>query len=189
MLAVVAVLALPAPALAHDQLVGSAPADGEVVAGSPTQIVLTFSAAVLEIAPAILVRDSAGSTVLETVPLVEGADVRARLPLPLGPGAYSVSWRVVSQDGHPIEGTVSFTVAGAAGTAADDAAPADDDAAPAGSADDPTAQPDADDPAAQAAPSRAVPPAAVVALTLGVLATAGAVAILLLRRRRDIPPR
>ncbi|HET8760492.1 MAG TPA: copper resistance protein CopC [Nitrospiria bacterium] len=31
----------------------------------------------------------------------------------LAPGAYTVSWRVVSHDGHPTEGRFPFTVSGA----------------------------------------------------------------------------
>jgi hypothetical protein len=43
-------------------------------------------------------------------PRVEGADVTMALR-PLGPaGRYEVQYRVVSSDGHPVEGVVAFTL-------------------------------------------------------------------------------
>ena len=44
---------------------------------------------------------------------VRGRTVDVRLPHG-GPGAYTVVYRVVSKDGHPVSGRVSFTVAGGA---------------------------------------------------------------------------
>ncbi len=127
-------------ALAHEQLVESSPAEGEVLADSPSEIVLTFTADVLPISPIILVRDSAGNVVHDDEPVVEGNVVSTQLPK-LADGAYQVVWRVVSGDGHPIEGTVGFAVGSAmdptpsqSPTEAVSGQPGDDDAIePAGS--------------------------------------------------------
>ena len=96
-------------ALAHEQLVESSPGEGEVLADPPAEVVLTFTADVLPISPIILVRDAAGNVVHDDEPVVEGSVVSTTLP-ELADGAYQVVWRVVSGDGHPIEGTVDFTV-------------------------------------------------------------------------------
>ncbi len=41
----------------------------------------------------------------------------APIPSPLGAGVYRVEWRIVSEDGHPIDGTYRFTVATSGDTA------------------------------------------------------------------------
>lgn len=101
---------LARPAAAHDQLLVSSPADGAVLAVPPTEIALTFSADVIPVASAVLVGNAAGDAVPVSGPTVDGPDVVAALPTGLQDGAYTVTWRVVSSDGHPIEGTLSFAV-------------------------------------------------------------------------------
>lgn len=108
-----------APALAHDQLVGSSPGDGEVLQRPPREVALTFTSDVLPIGPTVLVRDAAGRSVQDGEPAVEGSVVTTSLPTDLADGAYVVVWRVVSGDGHPIEGALTFTV----GVRQDDAGP------------------------------------------------------------------
>ncbi|MCD7101906.1 copper resistance CopC family protein [Pseudoclavibacter sp. 13-3] len=100
---------------AHDVLASSDPAAGATLATAPTQVSLTFNNEVLTgVANQIQVHGPDGSSVagdglasvdrrVVTVPVTATAD-----------GAYSVAWHVVSSDGHPVEGTFSFTV-GAAG--------------------------------------------------------------------------
>lgn len=132
--AALALLAGTAPAWAHTALESSTPADGASVAQAPREIALTFT----EDVPAD------GATVTVTGPdradrvagPVTGDGGTLTVPLqPLGPaGTYTVTYRVVSDDGHPVEGTVTFTLTtpgSAASTAA--AAPASP-AAPATSA-------------------------------------------------------
>jgi len=103
-----------APASAHDQLLSSDPADGAVLDAPPAAVTLTFSAEILPISPTIIVRDAAGTAVVDAEPSVAGAVVTQPLPPGLPSGAFSVTWRVVSADGHPIEGTFAFTVASSA---------------------------------------------------------------------------
>ncbi len=104
-----------APASAHDQLLSSDPADGAVLDAPPVAVTLTFSAEILPISPTVLVRDSAGAVVVDAEPSVTGAVVTQSMPPTVAAGLYSVAWRVVSADGHPIEGTFAFTVASPAG--------------------------------------------------------------------------
>lgn len=111
LLAVVGVVAVGVGAQAHDVLVGSDPAEGAVLDEAPTSIVLSFSNAPLAVGSAITVVDGAGATVTQGEGTVDGTDVVLELGTPLPAGDLEVRWRVASSDGHPIEGTIPFTVA------------------------------------------------------------------------------
>ena len=113
-LLILAVLA-PAPlAQAHDSLVSSTPESGQVLSAAPSQVSLTFSAAISEEFAQVAVVDAAGTTYQDGSPAVAGAVVtQAVRPLPPGSDV-TVSYRVVSSDGHPVGGTVVFTVAAGA---------------------------------------------------------------------------
>lgn len=134
-LAVVAALVLAlttAPAaLAHDVLLESSPADGARLASSPREITLTFSADLLATGAAMVVSDDAGATVAEAPAEVDGRVAAVSLEEELPAAGYTVTWSVVSSDGHRIDGDLTFTVegpaegtgsAGSAGSTATDAA-------------------------------------------------------------------
>ncbi len=108
-LAVVPVLGVASPALAHDQLIGTAvevdPADG-----SADAVRLTFSNSIIEVGTEILITSPDGDDATDGDPLVDGPDVTQPLADDLAPGVYSAAWRVVSSDGHPIEGAFALTV-------------------------------------------------------------------------------
>ena len=105
-----ALLALPAPAQAHDTLLSSDPEDGSTLETSPEEIALTYSADILEVSPLVRITDESGTELAEIVPTIEGPVATATLPEPLPAGTHTVQWRVVSSDGHPIEGTFTLTV-------------------------------------------------------------------------------
>lgn len=180
--ALVAVLgpALAAPAVhAHDQILESNPADGATLDAPPVAVVLTFNADILPIAPAVLVRDAAGAVVLDAEPAVAGPVATAPLPADLAPGVYAVSWRVVSQDGHPIQGSFTFAVADTPAPAP--AAPTT--TPPAGTATTPATMTPS---VASPSPETSADESGAVPLAIGALAalgTVGVVVILLLRRR------
>ncbi|MBE1489330.1 copper resistance CopC family protein [Plantactinospora soyae] len=103
-----------APASAHAQLLGSDPKADSTVGAPLTEITLLFND---------LVRGDY-STVVLTGPdgrrhgagQPRAVDKRVHLPIsPLRSGGYRVAYRVVSADGHPIEGQFRFTVALAPG--------------------------------------------------------------------------
>ncbi len=109
-LAAVALLAVAAPAAAHDVLIGSDPADGASLASAPSQVALQFNSNPQPGFATVAVIGPDGSAWQTGEPRVEGANVTAGLR-PLGPaGRYEVRYRVVSSDGHPIEGVVAFTL-------------------------------------------------------------------------------
>jgi copper transport protein len=108
----VVALAFPAAASAHARLVGSKPADGAVLATPPADVRLLFDDAVRPAGGDRAV-DSAGRSVLGGPARLLGGNDRALLiPLRSGlaRGAYTVRWRVISDDGHLIEGVLAFGV-------------------------------------------------------------------------------
>lgn len=109
-LAVMSLLAAAAPASAHDRLVSSDPANGAVLTTAPATITLTYNAELLPTGAQVAITDAAGSTVATGAPQVADTTVTAPLPADLPAGGYDVAWRVVSSDGHPIEGKFAFTL-------------------------------------------------------------------------------
>lgn len=114
-LALTALLLLFAsPAQAHDQLVDANPSEGETVEAGIIDIELRFSDDVLGIGQ--------GNEILVIGPIGEQSELRnnscassdddlvsTQVDLDT-PGDYTISWRVVSGDGHPITGIQRFTV-------------------------------------------------------------------------------
>jgi methionine-rich copper-binding protein CopC len=113
--AVISVLAVQhataCPAAAHAELATSEPAPGSTVRNAPASIRLTFTEAVAQPA-AVAVRGPDGRTTSTGDADIADTDVTQALD-DAGPGRYTVAYQVTSVDGHPIEGVVEFTVAGA----------------------------------------------------------------------------
>lgn len=99
-----------APAQAHDQLVQSSPAPDSALDASPTDITLSYSANIMEIGPMIVLQDAAGQDWATGEPVIDGTTVTSTIDEALPDGAYAINWRVVSSDGHPITGTIAFTI-------------------------------------------------------------------------------
>jgi copper resistance protein C len=113
-----ATLVAPAPAFAHAVLVDSSPKQGAQVEKVPVQVALKFDEPVRE--PAfVAVTAPDGSSVVDGDPHVVGAIVSQAVK-DGGDGSYTIAYRVVSADGHPVTGEVTFGV-GAAARTADDA--------------------------------------------------------------------
>ncbi|EIV91206.1 uncharacterized protein, copper resistance protein CopC-like protein [Frankia sp. QA3] len=113
-------LALAAPAAAHSRLVATTPAANSVLPAAPGEITLTFNESVSARYTHVAATRADGTSVASGATLVEGATVRQPLTA-LGDGRYTVSYQAVSEDGHPIGGTFTFTVAGRASPPAGDA--------------------------------------------------------------------
>ncbi|MDZ4092917.1 MAG: copper resistance protein CopC [Arthrobacter sp.] len=119
-----ALLGAVAPASAHDAAESTSPATGATVAAPPEQVSVTFNKNPLALGSQILVNDPAGTNwadgAVEIVDNVASQKLKAGAPA----GAYTVLWRVASSDGHPIEGSFTFTAsAGAPGSPAVAAVP------------------------------------------------------------------
>jgi copper resistance protein C len=134
--ACVALLLGAAPAYAHARLESSTPADGSSVANAPDTVSLTFSDDIqAEFASMTLVGPD--GTNYQTGDVSASGGTITTSGKPLGPtGAYTIGYRVVSDDGHPVQGKVAFTLtapgpAAATAAAAPAAAPATPEPAPA----------------------------------------------------------
>jgi methionine-rich copper-binding protein CopC len=148
------------PAAAHDELLSSDPSEAGVLTALPSRAILTFTGPVAEVHE-VTVTGPDGS-VTNGAATSTGPEVRQNLWA--GPdGTYTMTYDVVSSDGHEIAGEVRFEVGGAA------AVGVGDDGAGASSARD------AD--GSDGALRDAVVPASVVLLS-------GACALVLWQRRR-----
>lgn len=107
-LSLVAGLASASAAYAHASLIRSEPADRAVVAQSPSRVALTFNEPVSPLVFRLL-RPNGDATELKEV-AADNASVTIALPEGLGPGTHLVSWRVVSADGHPVGGALTFSI-------------------------------------------------------------------------------
>lgn len=107
-----AVLAGAAPASAHNVLRSTRPADGATVDTTPTTVTLTFSARVTQLVR-VAVTGPDGKAVTTGPPRPAGTTVTQSLT-PGPAGRYTVAYRVISPDGHPVTGTVTFTATTAA---------------------------------------------------------------------------
>ncbi|GGL28178.1 copper resistance protein CopC [Phycicoccus endophyticus] len=102
------VFAAPAAALpAHAQLVSTDPEDGASV-GTLEQVTLTFSEEVNDRFLQVRVEGPDGDET-DGAPRVEGTSVEQQLVTDLPAGEHTVTYRVVSVDGHPVSGSLSFT--------------------------------------------------------------------------------
>lgn len=107
------------PAAAHAVLESSDPAQGSQLAAAPANVTLTFSEEVGLAERSLQVTDPRGRRVDDGKPAHADGDprtIRVELPAELGKGSYTVSWRVVSADGHPASGTFAIGVGVPAGT-------------------------------------------------------------------------
>ena len=117
-LALLFLLLTALPAQAHADFVSSNPSDGSVVQSFPSEISLTFNEELLTIG------DESVNTIsligLDEIEIslssaeVTGANLVATVAgdaAALPAGKYRVSYRVVSADGHPVKGEISFEVA------------------------------------------------------------------------------
>jgi hypothetical protein len=108
-----------AAAQAHDVIESASPADGSTVATVPASVVLTFDHTPIEVGTEIQVKDPTGTNQADGPARIVDTNVTQALKPGAPAGKYTVVWRVVSADSHPIEGTFTFTAkAPGSGTAA-----------------------------------------------------------------------
>jgi methionine-rich copper-binding protein CopC len=125
-------------ASAHNYLVSSSPAAGSTIDAPPSEVTLTFNDVILDLAAAGGGGGDAssgsaaagGSSVVQvTGPDGQGTHFETgcatdsgrtvSVPVALGgSGQYTVTWRVVSADGHPVSDSIAFTYQAPAGATA-----------------------------------------------------------------------
>ncbi len=107
-------LCLATGASAHASLVATDPSDGSVAAEAPKMVQLRFNESV---APAVVsLIDAAGKKRTDIVVKAVDQSILVTLPEDLPRGTQVVSYRVISQDGHPVGGSLIFSIGAATGT-------------------------------------------------------------------------
>jgi hypothetical protein len=98
---------------AHAQLSSSNPAKNQIVRTLPSLVWLEFDGDLLSFGDKqihkITVTNSRKKRVDIGGPIVGGARISTKLKAGLPAGKYFVSYRVVSEDGHPVEGSYTFS--------------------------------------------------------------------------------
>jgi copper transport protein len=112
------VAAFPSTALAHSSVESTSPEAGSVVTKSPRQVSITFDQGVTVPNGGVRVLNERAERIGTEKPRTNASPnqintISVAVPI-LADGAYVVSWRAVSEDGHPIRGAFTFRV-GAAG--------------------------------------------------------------------------
>ncbi|MFE6940352.1 copper resistance CopC/CopD family protein [Streptomyces chartreusis] len=121
------------PASAHAALRATDPEDGSVLKSAPRDITLTFTESVGLLEDSFRVLDPDGRRLRTGEPEHArggGAETATvTLPAKLAEGTYTVAWRVVSADSHPVSGAFTFSVGKPSLTTATlDTGPAEDPA-------------------------------------------------------------
>lgn len=188
-----ALVALATPASAHNALRSTDPADGATVATVPEAVTLTFDGEVLALGSVVEVVNPDGDVVSAGEPVADDNTVTQALTGDLVPGEYTVTWRVTSGDGHPIDGTFGFTATAAAALPGESVSPEPTDEptaepTPTSEPSEPSATP-ADEPTSDASePTDDNDPSMLLA-TLGVLVALGALIALMVGKQRQFAAR
>jgi methionine-rich copper-binding protein CopC len=95
---------------AHAVLTGSSPGEGATLNTAPSQVVLVFDENVQTQFADIVVTAPDGARISTGDAVVTDNKVTATVGPPTVKGGYTVAWRVVSDDGHPVDGQFTYTL-------------------------------------------------------------------------------
>lgn len=100
------------PAIAHTKLLTSDPAAGSLVESWPTEISLTFDEDLINIGDEksnfLVVNNAVGDQISADDEVLDGSQIKVSLDPNTITGPVLVYYRVVSADGHPVEGEYTF---------------------------------------------------------------------------------
>lgn len=105
-------LGLAGQAFAHAHLESAEPADNSTIASSPSELNLTFTESLNLKFSGVKVTSPDKAVVKFGDPRLtrKGMGLTVPVSVPLGSGAYTVEWHVLSTDGHKTNGSYTFTV-------------------------------------------------------------------------------
>lgn len=107
--AVILAMTFSHSAFTHSHLDGSNPADGEVVTETLNEIILEFDGKIEEGSFIELASTSGQAFEIQDIFIGEGT-LTGTVAEPLPNNDYQVNWSIVSADGHPLNGEITFTV-------------------------------------------------------------------------------
>lgn len=96
-------------ALAHSGLVTSVPLEGEVITENISTLSLTFNTTI-ENTSTFKISGENGQEIPLAEHIVKEKDMIGNLESPLQDGEYTVTWKIIGEDGHPIENSYSFSI-------------------------------------------------------------------------------
>ncbi|MGB7433477.1 MAG: copper resistance CopC family protein [Ahrensia sp.] len=96
-------------ALAHSSKQGTQPSDGEVLTTSPQKVGMTFDMP-MRVTLVSLTDQDGKDHALTRQDNMQPIKVFDATPPILPVGSYTVEWRGLAEDGHPMQGTFSFQV-------------------------------------------------------------------------------
>lgn len=118
-------------ASAHSDSFQSVPANDSVVSTPVVEIQFTFVEAVQqEFAPEVILNNADGVAAELGTPVFDVTGATMTVPVVTGAlpnGVYTASYRVVSEDGHPASGSITFTVEGSDADPLGEAVPVDEE--------------------------------------------------------------
>ena len=105
---------IPSWAEAHGQFVSSNPKAGSIISKIPKVVWVEFDGNLINIADKqtnfLTVKNSKGRELSDGKAFVGGTRVSVKIKDRAATGKIKVSWRVVSEDGHPVTSFLTFTV-------------------------------------------------------------------------------
>ena len=94
---------------AHTGIESSNPEDGSTITEELNKVTLTFETEIEETSSFVL-HNASGQTVAVDNITVENNTMTGTFDQPIENGDYEATWKIIGVDGHPIEGTFSFSV-------------------------------------------------------------------------------
>ena len=96
-------------AQAHSQLISSTPANGAVLSAAPAVVDFEFDEVLLPDVDTVSINNEQGQNVYSQKTTPVGTHLTIDWPTNLPADTYQVAYRVVSADGHPVTGAITFT--------------------------------------------------------------------------------
>ncbi|GAA3178884.1 copper resistance CopC family protein [Nonomuraea roseoviolacea] len=118
-----AAVGISLPARAHNVLISSDPKDGAALSAAPAVVTLVFDQAVRQGYAQVGVTGPDGAAMADGAASVAAEKVTVKVKPLTAAGAYVVGYRILSADGHPVTGKITFRLT-APGSAAPETAPA-----------------------------------------------------------------
>ncbi|MCG5213890.1 copper resistance CopC family protein [Streptosporangium soli] len=110
LLACAALTTVAAPAQAHNVLVGSDPEKNAKLSRWPSKVTLEFDQPARRGFSQVTVTGPGGVRFDQGKPSTSGVKVTAELKAPGPAGSYVIGYRILSSDGHPVTGKITFTL-------------------------------------------------------------------------------
>ncbi|NUW30817.1 copper resistance protein CopC [Nonomuraea sp. SMC257] len=112
-----AAVGISLPARAHNVLISSDPKDGAALSAAPALITLVFDQAVRQGYAQVGVTGPDGAAMADGAASVAAEKVTLKVKPLTAAGAYIVGYRILSADGHPVTGKITFRLTGPAAAA------------------------------------------------------------------------